>query len=340
MQIELKPVADQVVVLMGASSGIGRDAAKLFARRGAKVVVSARSEEGLRSLVDEIQERGGEATYKVADVTDFAQVEQVANHAHNTYGRIDTWVNLAAVALYATFEETTPEEFKRIIDVNLFGQVHGAKAALPHLRHEGRGALIHITSIEGVRTLPYHSAYGASKHAIIGFLEALRLELEHQGTPISVTNIMPGSINTPFFNKARTKIGVMPKGLPPIYSPRVVAEAIVYAAEHPMTDIYAGDSARMMATMQRLTPRLMDSFLLSSAFSGQRTDRPKGQDAPHNLYAPIEGYERVEGDFSDEARRVSVHNQLQMNPVVRASLAGLAIGAAAAAFKTYRERSV
>jgi NAD(P)-dependent dehydrogenase (short-subunit alcohol dehydrogenase family) len=332
MHIELKPVEDQVVVLMGASSGIGREAAKLFARRGARVVVSARDETGLQSLVDEILEDGGIATYIVADVTDFNQVEQVASHAYQTYGSLDTWVHLAAVALYATFEETTPEEFRQVLDVNLLGQVHGAKAALPYLRRQGGGALIHISSIEGVRSLPYHAAYGASKHGVNGFLEALRLELQHEGIPISVTNIMPGSINTPFFNKARTKIGVMPKGLPPIYSPHVVAETIVYAAENPVADMYAGDSARMMANMQRMSPRLMDAYLLSTAFTGQRTDRPKSENAPDNLYAPLEGYDRVDGDF--RALPVSISDELRTNSMVRAGIVGLLVGAAAAALKT------
>jgi len=331
MHIELKPVEEQVVVLMGASSGIGRDTAKLFAQRGAKVVVSARDEAGLQSLVDEISERGGEATYITADVTDFDQVREVANHAFHTYGRLDTWVQLAAVSLYATFEETTPEEFRQVLDVNLMGQVHGAKAALPYLRREGRGALIHISSIEGIRTLPYQAAYGASKHGVIGFLEALRLELQHEGVPISVTNIMPATINTPFFNKARTKLGVMPKGLPPIYSPRVVAQTIVYAAENPVDDLFAGDAARMMAAMQKFSPRLLDKYLLSSGFSGQHTNRPKSEHAPDNLYAPVEGYDRARGDFGKQSVPVSISNELQTNSALRAGLTGVLVGAAAAA---------
>ena len=332
MHIELKPIEDQVVVLMGASSGIGRGAAKLFARRGARVVVSARDETGLQSLVDEILEDGGIATYIVADVADFKQVEQVAYYAYSTYGQLDTWVHLAAVALYATFEKTTLEEFRRVLDVNLLGQVHGAKAALPYLRRQGGGALIHISSIEGIRSLPYHAAYGASKHGVNGFLEVLRLELQHEGIPISVTNIMPASINTPLFNKARTKLGVMPKGLPPIYSPYIVAETILYAAENPVAEMYVGDSARMMANMQRMSPRLMDAYLLSTGFTGQLTDRPKSEDAPDNLYAPLEGYDRVNGDF--RALPVSISDELKTNPMVRAGLVGLLAGAAASVLKT------
>jgi NAD(P)-dependent dehydrogenase (short-subunit alcohol dehydrogenase family) len=187
MMKSLKPIHEQVVVLMGASSGMGRLAALEFAQRGAKVVVSARSGTGLRTLVDQIRRDGGEAISVTADTSQFEQVKAVAEAAVSAYGRIDTWVHLAAVSLYATFEETTPEEFHQVIEVNLVGQAYGAMAALPYLRQEGRGALIHVSSIEGRRTLPFQAAYGASKHGIIGFLEALRLELKHEGLPISVT---------------------------------------------------------------------------------------------------------------------------------------------------------
>src|SRR5215208_7918013 len=176
-EMQLKPVEEQVVALMGASSGIGRETALRFADRGAKVVVSARGEAGLASLVDEIGREGGEATYVIADTSEFDQVKAVADRAVEVYGNIDTWVHLAAVGLFATFEETTPEEFERVIDVNLMGQVYGAMAALPHIKREGGGALIHVSSMGAKRSIPLQSAYCASKHGIDGFLESLRVEL-------------------------------------------------------------------------------------------------------------------------------------------------------------------
>src|SRR5215210_1313482 len=214
--MQLKTIEEQVVVLMGAWSGIGRETALRFARKGAKVMVSARGEEGLDSLVEEIRAEGGEATMAIAATSEFDQVKAVADCAVEQYGRLDTWVHLAAVALFATFEQTTPEEFERVVDVNLMGQVYGAMVALPPLKREGRGALIHISSVEAKRYFPFHSAYGASKHGIDGFLEALRVELRHEGWPIGVTQVMPGTINTPFFDKGRSKIGVKPVGIPPI----------------------------------------------------------------------------------------------------------------------------
>jgi NAD(P)-dependent dehydrogenase (short-subunit alcohol dehydrogenase family) len=164
IKVQLKPVGEQVVVMMGTSSGIGRESALRFARKGAKVVASARGEEGLDSLVQEIRDTGGEAIAVPADTSEFDQVKAVADRAVEEYGRLDTWVHLAAVGLFATFEQTTPEEFRRVIDVNLMGQVYGAMVALPHLKREGRGALIHISSVEAKRSFPFHSAYGASKH--------------------------------------------------------------------------------------------------------------------------------------------------------------------------------
>lgn len=146
--MQLKPINQQVVAVVGASSGIGRKTALEFAKRGASLVVSARSQPGLESLVDEISQMGGKAVAVAADVSEFEQVKAIADRAIQIYGRLDTWVHCAAVNLYATFEQTTPEEFKRIIDVNLMGQVHGAMAALPHLKREGRGSLIHVSSVE------------------------------------------------------------------------------------------------------------------------------------------------------------------------------------------------
>ena len=326
----LKPVEEQVVALMGASSGIGRESALRFAGRGAKVVVSARGEDGLASLVEEIRSEGGEATYVVADTSDFEQVKAVADRAVEEYGRLDTWVHLAAVGLFATFEQTTPEEFARVIDVNLMGQVYGAMAALPHIKREGRGALIHVSSVEAKRSFPFHSAYGASKHGMDGFLEALRVELKHEGWPISVTQVLPGTINTPFFDKGRTKLGVKPVGIPPIYEPETVANIILHAAENPARDLVSGGAAQALILNQRLSPRLLDAILTTRAgFSPQKTDEPRSEDDPDNLYGPIPGHDTAKDGFRALSR--SLYNWLEMHPTVRrGAMAGAALGLVAA----------
>jgi NAD(P)-dependent dehydrogenase (short-subunit alcohol dehydrogenase family) len=328
--VQLKPVEEQVVALMGASSGIGRETALRFARKGAKVVVSARGEEGLDSLVEEIRGEGGSATAVPADTSEFEQVKAVADRAVEEYGRLDTWVHLAAVGLFATFEQTTPEEFGRVIDVNLMGQVYGAMAALPHLKREGRGALIHISSVEAKRSFPFHSAYGASKHGIDGFLESLRVELRHEGWPISVTQVMPGTINTPFFDKGRSKLGVKPVGIPPIYEPGTVADLILYAAKNPARDLVSGGAAQALIVNQRFSPRLLDAVLATRAgFDPQKTDEPRSEDDPDNLYAPIRGHDTAKDGFRALSR--SLYNWLEMHPTVRRGAAvGTALGLLAA----------
>ena len=329
--MRLKPIEDQVVALMGASSGIGRATALRFAERGAKVVVSARNEQGLDSLVEQIKDRGGTAVSIPADTAEFGQVEAVADGAVEEYGRLDAWVHLAGVGLYALFEETTPEEFKRVVDVNLMGQVYGAMAALPHIKREGRGALVHVSSVEARRSVPFHSAYGAAKHGIDGFLEALRVELKHEGWPIGVTQVMPAAINTPFFDKARTKLRVKPMGAPPIYEPETVADVILYAAEYPTRDVVAGGAAQAMIVNQRLSPRMMDAVLATRAgFGPQMTDEPKPEDAPDNLFGPIPGHDTARNGFGS-ARPRSLYNWLQTHPFARrGALAAAALSLLAA----------
>lgn len=325
---QLKPINQQVVAIVGASSGIGRETAIRFAKRGAKVVVAARSESGLASLVEEIRALGGDATYIVADVSDFQQVKAIADKTVEVYGRLDTWVHAAATGVLAPFEKITPEEFKRVIDVNLTGQAYGAMAALPHLKREGRGALIHISSVEARRAIPLQSPYSASKHGVEGFLEALRVELKHEGLPISVTNILPSVINTPYYNKVRTKLGVKPTGVPPYYQPSLVADAILYTAEHPTRDFIVGDVGKIVDLLQRLSPELVDGLLLLIGFPGQRTNEPKSEDAPNNVFEPIQGYDKVEGDFGNLVIP-SFTDFLDKNPPLKwGALAAVTLGAA------------
>lgn len=334
--MQLKPINQQVVAVVGASSGIGRETALQFAKRGAKLVVSARSESGLASLVDEIQGFNGEVTAVVADVTVFDQVKAIADKAVEKYGRLDTWVHTPAIGLFATFDNIKPEEFQRVIDINLNGQAYGAMAALPHLKREGRGALIHISSMLGRRAVPLQSPYCAAKHGIQGFLESLRVELQHEKIPISVTSVMPASINTPFYNNALTKLGVKPSAPPPYYEPSLVADAILYVAEHPTRDFLVGDVARVLDVLQRLSPELVDFLLLRVAFGLQHTNEPKSEDAPNNLYDPIPAHDKVEGDFSNLVIP-SVSDWLDKNPPLKwgaLALCGALALLAAQAFKS------
>ena len=298
--MKLKPIEQQVVAVVGASSGIGRETALQFAKRNAKVVVSARTESGLASLVDEITALGGDAIAIPADVAEFEQVKSIVDKTIDRYGRLDTWVHAAGTGIIAPFEQVTPEEFKRVIDVNLMGSVYGAMVAMPHLRETGRGAFIAVSSVEARRSMPLQSAYSASKHGMEGFLDSLRSELKQEGFPISITNILPSVINTPFYNKARTKLGVMPTGIPPYYQPSLVAEAILHAAENPTRDMIVGDVGRVIDLLQKLVPDLTDTLVGAIAVPGQRTERIKATDDPNNLFEPIEGYDTTTGDFTDK----------------------------------------
>jgi NAD(P)-dependent dehydrogenase (short-subunit alcohol dehydrogenase family) len=311
----LKRLRDQVVVIVGASSGIGRETALQCAARGAKVVVAARSEPGLVSLVAEIKAAGGQAAYAVCDVTDFEQVVNVADVAVARYGRIDTWVNSAAVGVYATFEETSLAEFRRVMDVNLMGYVHGAKAALPHLRREGRGALIFISSIESTVAMPLQSAYVTSKHAIQGMVETLRRDLRAKRVPVSVTNIKPGVINTPFFDNALSKVGYAPTAPPP--------------AEHPARDLFPGGAGRVMTLLQLFAPRALDAAVGRVEIPLQRTDQPAGKGA---LYEPRVEDDRIEGRISFHTFRMSPYTWLQTHPKGKALAGTLAAGLVGGAF--------
>ncbi len=310
--MKLKPVAEQVVAVMGASSGIGRATALRFAERGAAVVVAARGEPGLTSLVAEFEAGGGRATAVVADVTDPAQVQAVADRAVAEHGRLDTWVHMAGVLLVAGFDDTTPAEFARVLEVNLLGQVHGAKAALPHLRRGG-GAFISVTSMGAKRSIPLQTAYCASKHGIDGFLEALRVELQRDGVPVSVTQIMPGTINTPLFDNARTKMGVKPVAPPPAYPPWIVADAIVHAAQHPVRDLVVGGSAKALITAEKFAPRLVDAALRTVGYELHDTGQRKPADAPDNLDAPLTGNTGVEGTVGGVALRHSPYTWWAMH---------------------------
>jgi NAD(P)-dependent dehydrogenase (short-subunit alcohol dehydrogenase family) len=318
----------QVVVVVGASSGIGRESALRLAARGAKVVVAARSEEGLISLVAEITAHGGTATYALCDVADPEQVQAVARAAEQTYGRIDTWVNVAATSVFASFEETTPEEFRRVTEVNYLGQVHGFQAALPALRRAGGGALIAISSVEAFVSLPLHASYSASKHAVEGMVDGLRRELMAERVPISVTSIKPGTINTPFFSNALNKMDVEPKGPPPWYQPKVVADCVVHAAEHPVRDLYAGGGGRQMVLSQLTMPGRVDAALSRIGIPAMRTTKPQPEEVEGNLYRPRTEDNRTQGNFSGRARGFSLYTWARLHrPAALGLGAALAVAA-------------
>jgi NAD(P)-dependent dehydrogenase (short-subunit alcohol dehydrogenase family) len=299
------PVSEQAVVIVGASSGIGRACALAFARRGAKVACAARSVQALNTLMEEITQDGGTGIAVPTDIADPAAVRRLAAAAEERFGRINTWVNAAAISVWGRIEEISDEEFDRVMRVNFLGHVHGAHAALPALRRAGGGGIIGISSVEGVRSVPLHSPYTASKWALRAFYDSLRMELAEEGAPISVTTILPAAIDTPFFEHARSKLGAMPKPPPPVYAPEIVADAIVYAAEHPRREMPVGGSAISFIAGQRISPALTDALLSIRriGFAGLKADRP--DNGTDNVDAPMDGPGQVHGSYSGPVLRHS-----------------------------------
>lgn len=326
MKIKLKPIAEQVVVLMGASSGIGRVAAREFAKRGAKVVLAARTEEGLDSIVAEITSSGGQAASQVADTANEADVRAVADFAISRYGRIDTWVQVAGVGIVSQFEKVTGEEFRKLLDTNLVGMFHAVKVAVEKLRDAG-GAFIGISSVEGSISFPLQAAYAASKHGVVGLLDGIRVELLHDKVPISVTNIAPSAIDTPFFQRAKTNIGVEPNAPPPVYSPESVARAILYAAERPVRDLTVGSSGSLIQLLSAHLPSLTDKLLAFTQYRPQFSDKPKGEHAQSELETGDVGPHQDTGGFGG---RPSVYTWIQTNPKTAMTIAAAAVGATAA----------
>lgn len=331
--MKLRKVADQVVVVMGASSGIGRETALELASRGARVVISARSDDGLDSLADAIRGLRGEVYVVPADVRDPGAMRKVADRTVERYGRIDSWIHLASVSLYARFEDTTPEEFEQLLETNFSGVVNGAQAALPHLRESG-GALIVTSSVEAVRALPYQSAYAASKHAIEGLLEALRVELRREKVPVVVTEIVPSTFDTPLFENARTKLGFKPKGFPPMYDPRIAAKAIAYTVEHPTRRLVIGGGGRLLGILNSLAPAAVDGFLAATGFEGQTTRIPKRESARDNFEEPVLHTHRVFGRGRQHGRPFSLYTSWRTSSWARPLTFALAAGAGALAVRS------
>jgi short-subunit dehydrogenase len=314
-----RPLGEQIVVITGASQGIGRETALQLAKHGASVVLAARNEEALRELAAQVERLGGQAEVVVTDVADAAQVERLADRAIERFGRIDTWVNNAAVSIYATVEQLEPEEMERLVRVNLMGQMFGSRAAVSRMRAQdggtGGGTIVNVGSALSERAIPLQSAYVATKHGVAGFTEALRLEMMEEEAGIDVVLILPSSMNTPLFNFARSKIGVQPMPVPPVYEPRVVAEAILHAAEHGGRDVVVGGWGKLLTVAQWLSPSLLDRYMLQGAraWKQQRTSRP--DDARDNLFEPSTGPGSTTGDFGRDSKATSLYTtHLELHP--------------------------
>jgi short-subunit dehydrogenase len=273
MKLRLKRLSEQVIVITGASSGIGLTTAEMAARAGARVVLSSRNDAELLEVVTRIRGNGGRAFHIVADVADPDAVDSIADFAIEQFGGFDTWVNNAAIGIYGKLTDTPLADKRRLFEVDFWGVVHGCRTAVRHLRARG-GALINVGSVASDRATPLLGIYSAAKHAVKGYTDALRMELEHDGVPISVSLVKPASINTPFIEHARSHMEAEPEYMPPVYPPEEVARAILMCAQRPTRDVLVGGSAKFLSGMEKMAPRAMDAYMRATAFEQQKRGEP------------------------------------------------------------------
>ena len=291
MQFKLKNIEDQVIVITGASSGIGLVTARMMAKRGARLVLNARNQEALRQIANGINSSGGKAVYVVGDVGQFDDVRRIADEALDHFGGFDTWVNNAGVSIYGHVLDQSLADHRRLFETNYWGVVHGSMVACEHLRHRG-GALINVGSALSDRAIPIQGTYCASKHAVKGYTDALRMELEKEGIPISVTLIKPSSIDTPYLRHARNLMQVEPLNPPPVYAPETVAEAILHCAEQAERDVFVGAAGMALSEVGHHAPRLTDNVMEATMFELQKSDTPINGDRQDSLHsASIDGKE-------------------------------------------------
>jgi NAD(P)-dependent dehydrogenase (short-subunit alcohol dehydrogenase family) len=294
---------DQVVVITGASAGVGRATARRFARAGARIGLIARDAAALEDTKAEIESVGGTAQVHAGDVADANALVEAAEAFESGLGPIEVWVNCAMVTVYSPISDLTAEEVKRVTEVTYLGYVHGTMAALRHMRARNRGTIVQVGSALAYRGIPLQSAYCAAKHAIRGFTESLRCELIHEGSPIAVTEVHLPAINTPQFDWARARVGGRPSPVPPIFEPEEAADAIVYAAANPgEREYWLGRSTAQVILANMLAPSFLDRFLAHNAVEAQSADDSGHEHTRDNLYNSERGLHRTRGSFGHESR--------------------------------------
>ncbi|GAB4461251.1 MAG: SDR family oxidoreductase [Armatimonadaceae bacterium] len=330
-KIRLKPLNEQVIVITGASSGIGLVTARAAAKAGAKVVVASRSEEAMRQLESELSQ-SGQALGVVCDVSDEAQVQHLAQRAIERFGGFDTWVNNAGVSIYGTFEEVKCEDMRQLFETNFWGVVHGSLTAVEHLKsHPTGGAIINIGSALSERAIPLQGTYTASKFAVRGFTDSLRMEIEKAGYPISLTLIKPAAIDTPYTSHAKNYMSDFPENPPPVYAPEVVADTILHCATVPERDMFAGGAGAGFKWMESVMPKTTDKGMEATMFDIQHSGKPEEENGS-SLYQPSPPMLRERGDYEGSVLQASPYTVAQMN---RDVLSAAAVGAGLLATTVY-----
>jgi NAD(P)-dependent dehydrogenase (short-subunit alcohol dehydrogenase family) len=326
----------RTIVVTGASAGIGRACARLFAARGANVALIARGRSGLDGAAREVARAGGRPLVIAADVADFEQVSAAADQAEAELGPIDVWVNVAFTSVFAPFEEISAAEFSRVTQVSYLGFVYGTMAALGRMRPRDSGVIVQVGSALGERSIPLQSAYCGAKHAINGFTSSLRCELLHDKSNIKVTVVQMPAVNTPQFSWVRSRLPHQPQPVPPIYQPEVAARAVVFAADHPgRRQYWVGGTTAATILANRAAPGLLDRYLARTGYSSQQTDQAAEPDRADNLDEPVDGPagsdHGAHGAFDDRSHHRSAQLWLsQHSRLIVSAAAGSALLAGSA----------
>lgn len=295
----------EVVVVTGASAGVGRATAREFGKHGARVALLARNEEALEGARKEIEAAGGAALSIPTDVSDPEQVEAAAERVERELGPIDVWVNDAIAVIFSPFKDIELDDFKRSTEVCYLGTVYGTKAALKRMLSRDRGTIVQVGSALSYRAIPLQSAYCGAKHAIRGFTDSVRTELLHDGSGVHITMVQLPAVNTPQFNLSRTNLPKHPQPVPPIYQPEVPARAIYWAAHQERREVWVGLSSLIVITGNKLLPGLGDWYLAKTGYGSQQTDRPVDENRPDNLYDPVPGDHGAHGNFDKKSHEKS-----------------------------------
>ena len=297
----------RVVVITGASAGVGRATARAFAAKGAHIGLIARGQAGLDAARRDVERAGGRALAVRADVADADAIESAAQQIETELGPIEVWVNNAMVSVFSPVKAMTAEEFRRVTEVTYLGQVHGTLAALRRMLPRDRGVIVQVGSALAYRGIPLQAAYCGAKHAVQGFNESLRCELLHEQSNVRVTMVQLPALNTPQFDWVKTRLPNHPQPVPPIFQPEVVAAAIVWASEHDRREVSVGLSTLLAIFGDKIAAGLLDRYLARTGFAGQQTDRPVDPERPDNLRQPVDDETDfgAHGDFDAVARSQS-----------------------------------
>ncbi|PSH03602.1 MAG: short-chain dehydrogenase [Acidobacteria bacterium] len=330
----------EVVVITGASAGVGRATAREFARHGAWVGLIARGRDGLEAASREVEALGGKALPIIADVANPELLEHAAEQVEKKLGPIDIWVNNAMTSVFSPIKQMKPEEYRRVTEVTYLGYVYGTLAALKRMLPRDRGTIVHVGSALAYRSIPLQSAYCAAKHAVLGFFASLRTELMHDHSRVSTVMVQMPALNTPQFSWVKSRLARKAQPVPPIYQPEVAARAIYYAAHHPRKrEYYAGWSTVKAIVGNKLIPSYGDRLLARMGYDAQQYDGAENPNRPHNLWEPVAGDHGAHGAFDSLARDASMELWAETHPRLLLGAALMISGAAFAFWKESRKES-